>query len=93
MYGRKIKSGQKQKLHCPDFNLRYTGQVRIVPRLYPRGFACYNFVVSQGSKVQKLKWSSGTGAIEPQALTLCGKSHYAVNRIGWNCKYHAFREA
>ena len=72
-YQHKIKYQPHQTLTFADFDLTYSGQTKVIPKQYPRGFIYYNFVVKAGSKTQKIIWSSGTGLIDATDFSVAGK--------------------
>ena len=73
-YRQRVKYQENRDLVFADFTLRYTGQTKKTPPQYGRPFTYYNFVVVSGNREQKVAWSSGTGAIGPQAFTVGGKN-------------------
>lgn len=72
-YSKRVKFKEGQELPFPDFTLRYTGQTKVIPRQYPRGFIYYNFVVEASKHTQEVRWSSGTGLIAPLDFSAAGK--------------------
>jgi hypothetical protein len=59
-------------LHFPDFDMTYSGERRVIPPQYPRGWWAYDFVVRSKSGEQKLSWSAGTGDIGPVRFKVDG---------------------
>ena len=78
MYGAKIQYAQGQPLDFPDVTLEFVGE-RESPASsdYPRGMTFYDFKVYQGSRVQLISWSAGTGDIGPTLFELAG-NRYAL---------------
>lgn len=72
-YVTKVNYTLNQTLNFPDFTLRYTGQSKVVPPQYPRGFIYDNFVDKADNAEQKVSWTSGTGDIAPQKFSVTGQ--------------------
>ena len=72
-YKQRVKYQVNRDLVFADFILRYTGQSKVIPKQYPRGFIYYNFVVKADGAAQKVVWSSGTGAIGPAEFSVGNK--------------------
>lgn len=75
-YSHKVKYKENQDLSFPDFTLRYSGQTKVIPPRYPRGFIYYNFLVKANGHAQKIRWSSGTGMIAPLDFKVDGKAFW-----------------
>ena len=72
-YGAKVAFKKGTAVTFPDFGLTYLGERQVTSKVFPRGFTYHDFQVGNGSDVQKVSWSSGTGDIGPTLFKVGGK--------------------
>src|SRR5882762_6805068 len=74
-YGARVKYREGGALVFPDFSLTPLGSHRVTPPQYPRGWLVHEFLAKKGPASTVVRWSAGTGLIEPASFVVGGRNY------------------
>jgi hypothetical protein len=77
-YGSSVTFSKDKAVSFPDFDIVYTGETSKTST-FPNGnsftFRYMNFNVTKGGNTKEVKWTTGTGIIEPIPFEFEGKNY------------------